>query len=74
MRRTQVFTKTNKTVPADETALNAKLLIQAGYVYKQMAGVYAFLPFGKRVLDKIVQIIREEMNAIGGNELSMTAL
>lgn len=74
MRRTQVFTKTNKTVPADETALNAKLLIQAGYVYKQMAGVYAFLPLGKRVLDKIVQIIREEMNAIGGNELSMTAL
>lgn len=74
MRQTQVFTKTNKTVPADEAALNAKLLIQAGYIYKQMAGAYVFLPLGKRVLDKIVQIVREEMNAIGGNELSMTAL
>lgn len=74
MRQTQVFTKTNKTVPADEAALNAKLLIQAGYVYKQMAGAYVFLPLGKRVLDKIVQIVREEMDAIGGNELSMTAL
>lgn len=74
MRQTQVFTKTSKTVPADEAALNAKLLIQAGYIYKQMAGAYVFLPLGKRVLDKIVQIIREEMNAIGGNELSMTAL
>lgn len=74
MRQTQVFTKTNKNVPADEAALNAKLLIQAGYIYKQMAGAYVFLPLGKRVLDKIVQIVREEMNAIGGNELSMTAL
>ena len=74
MRQTQVFTKTNKTVPADEAALNAKLLIQAGYIYKQMAGAYVFLPLGKRVLDKIVQIVREEMDAIGGNELSMTAL
>lgn len=74
MRQTQVLTKTNKNVPADEAALNAKLLIQAGYIYKQMAGAYVFLPLGKRVLDKIVQIIREEMNAVGGNELSMTAL
>lgn len=74
MKQTELFTKTNKTVPADEAALNAKLLIQAGYIYKQMAGVYTFLPLGKRVLDKIVQIIREEINAIGGNELSMTAL
>lgn len=74
MKQTELFTKTNKTVPADEAALNAKLLIQAGYIYKQMAGVYTFLPLGKRVLDEIVQIIREEINAIGGNELSMTAL
>ncbi len=74
MRLTQLFTKTSKTTPADETAKNAQLLIQAGFVHKEMAGVYAYLPLGKRVLDNVIQIIREEMNAIGGNEISMTAL
>ena len=74
MRMSQLFTKTSKTAPADEVAKNAQLLIRAGFVYKEMAGVYAYLPLGKRVLDNIIQIIREEMNAIGGNEVSMTAL
>lgn len=74
MRTSQLFTKTSKTAPADEEAKNAQLLIQAGYIYKEMAGVYAFLPLGKRVLDNIIQIIREEMDALGGNELSLTAL
>ena len=74
MRVTQLFTKTSKTLPADETARNAQLLIQAGFVHKEMAGVYAYLPLGKRVLDNIVQIIREEMDAEGGNEISLTAL
>jgi prolyl-tRNA synthetase len=74
MRVSQLFTKTSKTAPADEVAKNAELLIRAGFIYKEMAGVYAYLPLGKRVLDKIVQIIREEMNAIGGNEISLTAL
>ncbi len=74
MRLTQLFTKTTKNVPADETARNAQLLIQAGFIHKEMAGVYTYLPLGKVVLDKIVQIIREEMNEIGGLEVSMTAL
>lgn len=74
MRTSQLFTKTRKQAPADETAKNAQLLIQAGYIHKEMAGAYAFLPLGKRVLENVVQIIREEMNAIGGQELSMTAL
>lgn len=74
MKATQLFTKTSKTAPADEVAKNAQLLIRAGFIHKEMAGVYAYLPLGKRVLDKITQIIREEMNAIGGNELSLTAL
>jgi prolyl-tRNA synthetase len=74
MRLTQLFTKTSKTVPADETARNAQLLIQAGYIHKEMAGVYAYLPLGKRVLHNISQIVREEMNAIGGNEVWMTVL
>jgi prolyl-tRNA synthetase len=74
MRVSNLFTKTSKTAPADEVAKNAQLLIRAGFIYKEMAGVYAYLPLGKRVLDKIVQIIREEMNAVGGSEVSLTAL
>jgi prolyl-tRNA synthetase len=74
MRVSQLFTKTSKTVPGDETAKNAQLLIQAGFINKEMAGVYSFMPLGKRTLDNIVAIIREEMNAIGGNEISLTAL
>jgi prolyl-tRNA synthetase len=74
MRLSELFTKTSKTIPADESAKNARLLIQAGLIHKEMAGVYTYLPLGKRVLDKIVQIIREEMNSVGGNEISMTAL
>lgn len=69
-----MFTKTSKTAPADETSKNARLLIQAGFIYKEMAGVYAYLPLGKRVLDKIIEIIRQEMNRAGGSEISMTAL
>ena len=74
MRMSQLFTKTSKTAPADEVAKNAQLLIRAGFIHKEMAGVYTYLPLGKLVLENIIQIIREEMNAIGGNELSMTAL
>lgn len=74
MRVSQLFTKTSKNLPADETAKNAQLLIQAGYVYKEMAGVYAYLPLGLRVLENIKRVIREEMNAIDGQELIMTNL
>jgi len=71
---THLFTKTSKNIPADETAKNAQLLIQAGYVHKEMAGVYAYLPLGKRVLDNIANIVREEMNNVGGQEVQMTVL
>jgi prolyl-tRNA synthetase len=74
MKLSQLFTKTSKTAPADETARNAQLLIQGGYIHKEMAGVYVYLPLGKQVLENIIQIIREEMNALGGQEISMTAL
>lgn len=74
MRVSQLFTKTSKTVPADETAKNAQLLIQAGYVYKVMAGVYAYTPLGLRVLEKIKQIVREEMNVVHGQEIIMSSL
>lgn len=74
MRVSQLFTKTLKEAPADEVAKNAQLLIRAGFVSKEMAGVYTYLPLGKKVLDNIIQIIREEMDAVGGNEISLTAL
>lgn len=74
MRQSQLFTKTRKEAPADEVSKNAQLLVRAGFVHKEMAGVYSYLPLGLRTLNKIVQIIREEMNAIGGQELVMTAL
>ena len=74
MRLTKLYTKTTKNAPSDEAAKNAQLLIQAGYVHKEMAGVYAYLPLGKRVLDNIAAIVREEMNLIGGQEMQMTTL
>lgn len=74
MRRTELFIKTSKSAPADETAKNAQLLTRAGFVYKVMAGVYAYTPLGLRVIEKIKQIVREEMNAVHGQELVMSSL
>lgn len=74
MRASQLFTRTSKTAPGDEVAKNAQLLIRAGFVYKEMAGVYAYLPLGLKVIENIKQIVREEMNAIDSNELLMTTL
>ncbi|QQG50675.1 MAG: prolyl-tRNA synthetase [Candidatus Saccharibacteria bacterium] len=74
MRVSQLFTKTSKTAPADEVAKNAQLLIRAGFIHKEMAGVYAYLPLGLRVLENIKKVVREEMNEIGGQEVMMTAL
>ena len=74
MRLSQNFTKTSKTAPADEVAKNAQLLIRAGFVYKVMAGVYAYTPLGLRVLENIKQIVREEMSSVGGQELIMSSL
>ncbi len=74
MRQTQLFTKTRFEAPKDEVSKNAELLIRAGFIHKEMAGVYAFLPLGLRVMKRIEQIVREEMNQIGGQELVLTAL
>ena len=74
MRRTQLFAKTRKDVPSDETSKNAQLLIQAGYIHKELAGVYAYTPLGLRVLENIKRIVREEMNAIDSQEMIMTNL
>jgi prolyl-tRNA synthetase len=74
MKQSQLFTKTQRNAPKDETSVNAQLLIRAGFVDKLMAGVYTLLPLGLRVMKKIEQIIREEMNAIGGQEIFMPTL
>jgi len=74
MRQSQLFTKTRREAPKDEVAKNAELLIRGGFIFKEMAGVYTLLPLGLRVLKNIENIIRDEMNALGGQEMSLTAL
>lgn len=74
MRISQLITKTRKQAPADETSKNAISLIKAGYVHKDAAGVYVWLPLGRKVLNNIIAIIREEMDAIGGQEVVMSTL
>lgn len=74
MKFSQTFIKTRKDWPADEIAKNAQLLIKAGYIHKEMAGVYAYLPLGLKVIENIKQIVRQEMDQIGGSELIMTSL
>lgn len=74
MRQSKLFTKTRKEVPADEMSKNAELLIRAGFVHKEIAGVYSYLPLGLRVLKKIENIIREEMDKVGGIEMRTSVL
>ena len=74
MKMSQTFIKTLREAPKDETAKNGQLLIRAGYVAKELAGVYNYLPLGLRVLENIKQIVREELNAIGAEEMFMSSL
>lgn len=74
MKQTELFTRTVKELPKDEASYNAQSLIRGGFVDKTTAGVYTFLPLGLRVLNKIRAIICEEMEIVGGQEISMPAL
>lgn len=74
MRLSKSFIKTLRDAPKDETARSAGYLIRAGYVYKEMAGIYDYLPLGLRVVENIKGIIREELNKIGGQEVLMSSL
>ena len=74
MRSSKLITKTQKTVSSDFTSRNHELLIKAGYINQEMAGVYSFLPLGLIVLKKIENIVREEMNLLDGQELILPAL
>lgn len=74
MRYSNLFAKTSKTVPHDSDSVNARLLVQAGFVDQEMAGVYTWLPLGLRTLRKVEQIVREEMDALGAQEIFMPSL
>ncbi|MEK7219129.1 MAG: aminoacyl--tRNA ligase-related protein [Patescibacteria group bacterium] len=73
MRQSKLFTKTRKEAPSDEVSKNAELLIRGCFIHKEMAGVYSYLPLGLRVLKKIENIIREEMDRVGGQEILMSS-
>jgi prolyl-tRNA synthetase len=74
MRQSQLFTKTRKEAPADEVSKNAQLLIRAGFIQKEMAGVYDYLPLGWRVIGKIKAIVAREMEMLGSSEIMMSTL
>lgn len=74
MRYSKLFPKTLRGAPKDAESLNHQLLVRGGFIHQEMAGVYSYLPLGARVINKISQIVREEMNALDGQELIMPAL
>jgi prolyl-tRNA synthetase len=74
MKQSELFTKTQRLAPKDEETINAQLLVRAGFVNKLMAGVYSYLPLGLLTLKKIAQVVREEMDAVGGQEVLMPGL
>lgn len=74
MRYSELFGKTKRQDPKDEVSLNAKLLMRADFASKEVSGVYNFLPLGLRVLNKVANIVREEMNKAGGQEILLSAL
>jgi prolyl-tRNA synthetase len=74
MRQSHLFTTTRKEAPKDEVSKNAQLLIRGGYIHKEMAGVYSLLPLGVRVMNNVCNVLRTHMNALGGQEVLLTAL
>ena len=74
MRQSELYTKTSRNIPSDEVSRNATLLIKGGFIHKEMAGAYSYLPLGLRVMEKIKGIIKKEMDAIGGQEILLASL
>ncbi len=74
MKMSRLVATPEKQAPANAETINHKLLVQAGFVRQLMAGVYTYLPLGLRVLRKLEKIVREEMDAIGGEEILMPIL
>ncbi len=74
MKLTNFFYKAQREDPKDETSINAKFLIRAGFIDKLSGGIYTFLPLGFKVCEKIKNIIREEISLLGGQEIIMPAI
>ncbi len=74
MRLSKTFIKTLREAPKDEISKNGALLTRAGYIHKEMAGIYDYLPFGMRVIENIKTIVREELNKIGCEEVLLSTL
>ncbi len=74
MKQSELFPKTRKEAPKDAESINHKLLVRAGFIDQLMAGSWTLLPLGLRVISRINNIIREEMNVIGGQEMQMPLL
>jgi len=74
MRYSKFIGRSLREVPKEAEALSHRLLLKAGYIDPLMAGVYTFLPLGWRVMRKIEEVIREEMEGIGGQEILMPTL
>ena len=73
-RMSQLFLRTLRDDPADAEVPSHKLLVRAGYIRRVAPGVYSWLPLGLRVLRNVEEVVREEMNAIGAQEISFPAL
>ena len=73
-RASQLFLPTLREAPADAEATSHKLLVRGGFIRQVSAGLWTFMPLGWRVHQKVVQVIREEMDAIGGQEMLMPVL
>src|SRR5919197_199514 len=71
MRASRLFARTLREAPAEAEIASHRLLLRAAYIRKLMAGVYTWLPLGRRAIQKIVRIVREEMDAAGAQEISM---
>ncbi len=74
MKRSQLFLPTSRDAPAEAEIISHQLMLRAGLIRRVAAGVYAYLPLGQRVIHKVSQLIREEMNRAGGQELLLPAL
>ncbi len=74
LRMSTLFLRTLREDPADAEVPSHKLLVRAGYVRRVAPGIYSWLPLGKIVLENVAQVVREEMNAMGGQEVLFPAL
>jgi len=74
MRMSKLFSQTLREAPSDATIASHQLLVRAGFIRQLAAGIYTYLPLARRSLTKIENIMRQEINAIGGQEITMPVI